>query len=426
MEGEGEGELGLGELGGLGMGTGASIGDVADGGAMAATGETSVGGIGADPSSGSGSASAIAGGDAISGNASFGGQLADQNVGNGVLGGGTNTTGSSASFDLNPSGTPASNAALMNEIQNNVAVTQSGPSALAALATAALTNDDSSSGAALQKGDALGAVGPNFAGTGFGPDAGFGVASFANIADQGSTAGVPAETQGSHANPGMSQANLADFGQFTSDAPGVTAANNGVYTSDMLAAFAERASGASPDPATGVSTVNADQQAASPGVVMAGSPNLAGVGTGASTVAGGNAAQDETSAPSGGRNTSVSIEQAVQDAPPGGTVPNFGLSGPAEHFGGGVSSFTGDGVPAATGDTGSTNSAALNGFGDFGSGLSGEGGGQGQNAALAFDMSQAASNSPAAAAVLTSVFGSGLWPQFSTDKKVNPYWKFSF
>jgi hypothetical protein len=141
MEGEGEGELGLGELGGLGMGTGASIGDVADGGAMAATGETSVGGIGADPSSGSGSASAIAGGDAISGNASFGGQLADQNVGNGVLGGGTNTTGSSASFDLNPSGTPASNAALMNEIQNNVAVTQSGPSALAALATAALTND---------------------------------------------------------------------------------------------------------------------------------------------------------------------------------------------------------------------------------------------------------------------------------------------
>jgi hypothetical protein len=42
MEGEGEGELGLGELGGLGMGTGASIGDVADGGAMAATGETSV------------------------------------------------------------------------------------------------------------------------------------------------------------------------------------------------------------------------------------------------------------------------------------------------------------------------------------------------------------------------------------------------
>jgi hypothetical protein len=354
MEGEGEGELGLGELGGLGMGTGASIGDVADGGAMAATGETSVGGIGADPSSGSGSASAIAGGDAISGNASFGGQLADQNVGDNVgFGTGPSDTTTASYGGQHAAGVPGASYDA-SPMQGGAVIGQGGEhtgdspssgsgSALAALAATALANDSSTSDAALQKGDALGVIGPNFAGTGFGPDAGFGVASFANIADQGSTAGVPAETQGSHANPGMSQANLADFGQFTSDAPGVTAANNGAYTSDMLAAFAERASGASPDPATGVSTVNADQQAASPGVVMAGSPSLAGVGTGASTVAGGNAAQDETSVPSGGRNTSVSIEQAVQDAPPGGTVPNFGLSGPTEHFGGGVSSFTGDG-----------------------------------------------------------------------------------
>lgn len=74
-------------LGGLSMGTGASIGDSADAGAMGVTGETGVGGIGADPSSGSGSASAIAGGDSISGNATFGGQLADQGSG-GIIGGG--------------------------------------------------------------------------------------------------------------------------------------------------------------------------------------------------------------------------------------------------------------------------------------------------------------------------------------------------
>jgi len=74
-----EGEVGdVGELGGLGMGTGASIGDVAETGAIGATGETSVGGIGADPSSGSGSAAAIASGGAISGMASYEGQLADQ------------------------------------------------------------------------------------------------------------------------------------------------------------------------------------------------------------------------------------------------------------------------------------------------------------------------------------------------------------
>lgn len=107
------------------------------------------------------------------------------------------------------------------------------------------------------KGDALGAIGPNFAGTGFGPDAGFGVATFG----------------GTTANSG---------------APGINSDQSQDAQNAAFNAQDTQSDPMGPDPNTG-----------------------------------------------GGRSSGVTIEQAVQDAPPGQAVPDYGLQGPTEHFGGG-------------------------------------------------------------------------------------------
>lgn len=166
---------------------------------------------------------------------------------------------------------------------------------------------------ALQKGDALGAIGPNYAGN-VGPDAGFGVASFAGsdqggtsnspgmspgqgnslaasaalaaafdagvnpaaglggpygggsgvATNQGGMSGSPAEVavgtnvNGTNPNPG-GYSGFQGFNDFTSAAPGVTAANTGAYTNAALDAFSDIATGPTPDPATtGIPSTIAD------------------------------------------------------------------------------------------------------------------------------------------------------------------------
>lgn len=328
------GDMGLGELG---MGTGASIGDygensVADGGfngyGGAGIGDSqsgASGGFGAGFDFGTGGGGQDAGpsdmdfgapGSAPSGALSstdggydFGGLLAGLlGIGSAqaaspgvtmsdVIGGGTGRGGGQGNIDLNNAGVFGGNLATGQGLANSSVGVQGvyggqqqgsngglfNELSQGAVASTDLGNptgfgfDTGTSGSPMgqdpadpgvnpfagqsadggNKGDALGAIGPNFAGTGFGPDAGFGVATFG----------------GTTANSGAPGIN-SDQSQDAQDA----AFNAQDTQSDPMG----------PDPNTG-----------------------------------------------GGRSSGVTIEQAVQDAPPGAAVPGYGLQGPTEHFGGG-------------------------------------------------------------------------------------------
>lgn len=263
----GNSEVGdMGELGGLGMGTGASIGDTAasgnpeadglgglgmgtgasigDNGAQDETGGTSYGGT--DTAS-TGTGQSIA--DAIAAALGIGTAYAGQQNSNPAAATIANQSGFPG--QTNPDPDPTSGVLNGQSISNALAnfANSIGWGGSASLGSGI----PGTGGSALDKGDAQGVVGSNLAGAGgVNPAAGFGVAFGGNPNnnnDMGTVAGVPAEQSGIQ-NAGMTPGSFNEFSDFTSVAPGTTAANNGAVSTAALDAMSDKATGPTPDPAT--------------------------------------------------------------------------------------------------------------------------------------------------------------------------------
>jgi hypothetical protein len=504
MEGEG-GEVGdIGELGGLGMGTGASVGDVGgsdyggqpgfgaapsdyggqpgfgaapsdyggqpgfgaapsdyDNGPL---GTTMVGGIGADPSSGSGSAAAIAGGLAVSGmmgagaapsvESPYGGDTPDFNdidpfmeIPPDAIMGGPPAFGYASNQDAElPAGATLASGILAGPLADLVAAAF-GPSSTSTAQAAGIAAGHGFSSAAsavnngiMQAGDYLSnspfgntvadlLAGPNGGHdlSGYGPSdfpsTGYGGVTAAQIADSATQAAqnVANVFNGSTTNDVIASSVFGDSG---------AALNKGDVAS---AVGMNLAGGVSPAAGFGVATYAGPDMGSTAGV-PAETPGITGTGQSSSAMNAGTSsvsidsgpmsvavggipsnmavnsgdknaidmAADRENAPAtSGGGRAATIEQAVTSGP---SPPDFGLHGPTEHFGGGQTS------------------SGQNGFGDFGSGLSSLGGNGIEALNSIFDAHEVAksdSGNPVTQKVL------GPWAAFSPFKD-NPFWTFNF